>query len=335
MLKNDIPALSVGIIHEGKVLLAKGYGVHRRGSTIKASENSIYQIASDTKKMTGIVAKHLAMEGKLDLDAPIVNILGEALKKDARERLKQITTRQLLQHTSGLPYRELTMKRKDGEPMTVPYTEEDLINDLNIVTLKSTPDATFGYSNFGYAVAGYVLEKASGVAYGDLLHNYIANTYGMPNTTTSLSTEQQQQLVTPYTKEDRTVPTKAFIMGKLTAAGGVYSTIEDLSQLMLQQLQAYRTYDVNAPSNPLVLHKNPFEKKDGYGFGMGKKVFTTGIQLGHGGDMDGFASGYVFSPEHQSGVILLTSSGGSWVGELEKELFNKLTDRKYTASKAP
>ena len=218
--------------------------------------------------------------------------------------------------------------------MTIPYTEEDLINDLNVVTLKSSPGETFGYSNFGYAVAGYVLEKVSGVSYGALIQKYIATPYGMPNTTTSLTAVQQQQLVTPYTKEDRTVATKAFIMGKLTAAGGVYSTIQDLSQLMLQQLQAYRTYDANAPKNPLVLHKDPNEKKNGYGFGMGKKIFATGMQLGHGGDLDGYASGYVFSPEHNSGIILLTSSGGRWVGELEKEIFYKLTNRRYTPPKA-
>lgn len=333
MQKNDIPAVSVGIVYEGKVLLAKGFGVHQRGGLARADENSIYQIASDTKKMTGIMAQHLVLEGKLDLDLPIINFLGETLQKAARERLKQITTRQLLQHTSGLPYRELTMKRKDGEPMLVPYTEKDVMNDLNVVTLKAVPGENFGYSNFGYAVAGYLLEKVSGRSYSDLIREYIARPYDMPNTTTSLTAAQQQRLVTPYRKEDRTVATKAFIMGKLSAAGGVYSNIKDLAQLMLLQLAAYRTYSADTPLNSLVLHTNPLERKNGYGFGLGKKVFATGTQFGHGGDMDGYASGYVFSPEHQAGVLLLTSSGGRWVGELEKELFYKLTNRNYTPLK--
>ena len=329
--KNNIPALSIGVLHKGKVILKKGVGVLHRDTKQPATENSMYQIASDTKKMTGIIVKNLVNEQKLDLDQPIVVYLGSLLENDAKERLKHVTVRHLLLHTSGLPYRQPTITRKDGEPMLNPYTKALLLNDLNKVTLQSEPGAEFGYSNFGYAIVGYVCELASQQTYAALIQKYISNAYDMTNTTVVLTDKQKELLATPYRKENRNEETSAFTMGTLTAAGGVYSTIHDQIQLMRLQMKTYSKK--SDPSNPLMLHKNPFEKENGYSFGLGKKVFDTGIQYGHGGDLDGFGSAYVFSPEYQSGVIILTSSGGKWIGELEKEIFYKLTNRKYVLPK--
>jgi len=331
---DNIPALSIGIIKDGKVIMHKGFGVHNRNNKIQANGNSIYQIASDTKKMTGIIAKNLVVKGKLKLDEPIITYFGNSLNSKTKERLRNITLRQLLLHKSGLPYRQPTINRKDGEPMLIPYTEKEILNDLNSIELKSDSGTNFGYSNFGYAVIGYICEIVSNKTYTELIEKYISKAYQMPNTTSSLTNKQLQFLVTPYRKEDRNKETSAFKMGKLKAAGGVYSTINDLSKLMLHQINTYIEYNQNKKSNPLLyLNEDNITEENGYGYGLGKKKFNTGTQYGHGGDLDGFASSYVFSPEYKSGVIILTSSGGKWVGELEKKVFYKLTNRKYFSPK--
>jgi len=331
---NNIPAISVGVVKNGSVLFSKGFGVHNRNTKQPASEKSIFQIASDTKKMTGIIVNNLIDEGKLKLDDPIIKFIGNQLNNNAKAKLKNITVEHLLRHKSGLPYREPTTKRRDGEPMLIPYTEKDLLNDLNNVELQSEPGIKFNYSNFAYALAGYICEKASGKKYSELILTYISKAYKMPNTTISLSEQQKTQLVTPYLKTDRNTETQGFKMGKLSAAGGVYSTIEDLTTLMINQISAYsKNNENNKIKNPLVLNENLSDRTDDYGLGLGKKVFETGTQYGHGGDLDGFASAYLFSPEYRVGVILLTSSGGQWVGELEKELFYKMTNREYLPPK--
>ena len=212
--KNKIPAISVGIIKDGKILFSGGFGLHNLKGTRKASEISIYQIASDTKKMTGIIANNLANEEKLKLDEPIIGYLGNSIGKEAQKRLGGITLRQLLIHKSGLPYRQPTMKRKDGEPLLIPYTEQDLLTDLNNVALKSEPGTEFGYSNFGYAVAGYICEKASGKKYGELVDRYISKAYHMPNTTISLTEKQRKDLTTPYRKEKQNHGDKTLYHGQ-------------------------------------------------------------------------------------------------------------------------
>lgn len=326
MCADNIPAISIGIIKDGKVIMNKGFGVHQRDQKVEASASSIYQIASDTKKMTGIIVKNLVDEGKVKLDEPIITYLGNSIGSSAKERLQSITLKQLLLHKSGLPYRQPTITRKDGEPMIIPYTEKDLLNDLNIVKLESEPGASFAYSNFGYAVIGYICERASKLKYEDLIKKYVAKAYQMPSTKTILTDSEKELLVTPYRKDDRNKESKAFNMGKLQAAGGVYSNTSDLLSLMTYQMNAY-IYQKKA--DPLVLTEDAESEEYFYGFGLAKRVFETGTQYGHGGDLDGFASDYVFSPEYRSGIVILTSSGGQWVGELEKKVFYKLTNRKY------
>jgi len=334
MKKNNIPAISIGLVRNGKLEFAEGFGVKNRKTKTLVDKYSLYQIGSDTKKMTGIIVRNLVAQGKLDLNTSIVTYLPPTLTDDAKEKLKPITVLNLLHHKSGIPNRAPSNKRIDGDPMLIPYTEKNLHHDLNTIQLDFEPGTKFSYSNLGYGIIGYICERVSKQPYAQLIEQYIATPYHLPNTTTVPSEKQLKKLVTPYRKDARDIETKRYIMGKLTPAGGVYSNVMDISELMIHQINAYNSYTTTGDvSNPLVLTENSGIEGNDYGFGLGKRVFETGVQYGHGGDMDGFGSAYIFSPEYNLGLIILTSSGGRWIGELEKELFFKFTKRIYTAPK--
>ncbi|MEL6273856.1 MAG: serine hydrolase, partial [Bacteroidota bacterium] len=113
-------------------------------------------------------------------------------------------------------------------------------------------------------------------------------------------------------------------MGKMVTAGGIYSSIVDLAELMIAQMAAYKTANHPNSDHPLVLTNAAVESNSQYGYGF----FQTGEEgelFGHGGDLDGFASTYLFSTKHNVGLIILTSSGGRWTKELEGQLFARLT----------
>jgi CubicO group peptidase (beta-lactamase class C family) len=318
---NDIPALSIGIVQGGKLRYAKGFGVYERGRTEKVDENSIYQIASDTKKFTAIIARNLISEGKLTLDESIVPHLPNSVTTAAKEKLRKITVKDLLLHTSGIPNRAPSNKRIDGDPMLIAYTEQDLIYDLNHLELDFEPGTEFDYSNFGYAVMGFICELSSGQDYSTLLKKYITHKFGMENTFIFPNDKQLLLIVTPYRKDDRTVKTTPFKMGKITPAGGIYSNVTDLSKLMIAQIRAYREFNEgDKEDNMLILTESDGMEGSHYGFGLAKIIDSTGTRYGHGGDLDGYASGYLFSPQYNRGLIMLTSSGGSWFGQLEKEI---------------
>ncbi len=326
MDENDIPALSVCLIYDGKKLLSKGYGVKKRNFQETVHENTLYQIASLSKTHTGIIANNLVNEGKLNLENSIINYLPNTLTKKTIKKLKKIKVKDILMHRSGMPRDSKVIKRQDGEPMISGYTEEQLLLDLQKITLKNKPGKKYRYSNLGYAVMGYILERASGLSYAELLKKYITDKYGLQSTSTLLSEKDKSKIATPYRKEFRGMETKPWKAGKLIPASGIYSCTSDLSKLMLMQLKTYQ--EEKHSNNPLILTRNKHQIKksaSSYGFGLFETETSRGILYGHRGDMDGFASEYSFNPSRNTGVILLTSSGGDWLGILAAKI-NKLLE---------
>ena len=332
MKTNNIPALSIGIVRGGRLVYSEGFGHLNRDSSTKVGPNTLYQIGSDTKKFTAMVVNNLVMEGELDLDKSIMSYLPDSLPKETRKKLQKISIKMLLNHKSGIPNRAPSNSRIDGDPMLIPYTKGDLLSDLNDLDLDFEPGTKFSYSNLGYAITGYLCERAGNQDYASLVKKLITNKYGMPNTCVFPNAEQKKLIATPYRKDDKTVKSAPWAMGKMTPAGGIYSNVLDISNLMIAQLKAYQKfYETGDKNNPLILTENAETNDEHYGFGLAKRIDENGIRYGHGGDLDGFASGYVFSAEHGTGVVLLTSSGGKWFssldGEIRKILFDKVRSK--------
>ncbi len=326
MRANNIPALSVGIVQNGKLNYSEAFGVYERGNTLKVDEYSIYQIASDTKKFTAIIARNLISEGKLKLNGSIVSYLPNTLSSEAIEKLKKISIKDLLLHRSGIPYRAPSNERIDGDPMLIPYTKHDLMYDLNHLKIDFEAGTKFSYSNFGYAILGFICELVSGKDYSVLVKKYITEVLDMDNTFIGPNKKQLSLIVTPYRKDNRAVKSAPWNMGKMIPAGGIYSNVKDISKLMIAQIHAYREFNENIEKdNMLILTESDGIEGAHYGFGLAKNIDSTGrTRYGHGGDLDGYASEYTFSSEENKGLIMFTSSGGSWFGQLAKELKSKL-----------
>lgn len=316
--KNDIPSMVIGVIQNGEVTFQKGYGVLERGAAIEVDEKTSYQIASLSKMFTGIIANSLIIEGKLQTDESISAYLPEELSDKHREKLESITIKDLLLHRSGIQRDSKSYKRKDGEPMDSPYTKTDLIRDLEKV--KTRRKGRYSYSNVGYAILGTILENVSGLSYEELLKKYVTNQYSLSNTSIHSSTPT----ATPYHKDDRLTQTKPWNTGLLTPASGIYSNVDDLTKLMTEQLKIYRmSNDETMLNSPLYLTKEKDFRGDGesyYGMGLWEFEFDRGVLFGHSGDMDGYASQYRFNKTTNTGVVILTSSGGDWTSKLIAEV---------------
>lgn len=332
MAKNDIPALAAGIVRDGRVEAIIPKGTMSRKSTRAIQESTQFQIASLSKTFTGLIASHLAAEGRIDLQASITDYLPPSVSGAVRQQMSELTLRDVLHHHAGLPHNGPSLQpTPGGQPLTRPYTEQDLIKDLNNLQLKANQPASFSYSNFGYGLAGYLLEQASGRTYEQLLQTYVAEQIDMSHTTSLLTNVRQDQLPTPYMPHRRKKATQAWVFGKLAPAGGLFSTIPDLCRLMIRQIEAYRKYGQTEQAGPYILtqDKRPMDKSGHtyYGYGMIESrntADTTILQLQHSGDVDGFVSSYRFSPTRGVGLVLLSSSGGTWFWELERMLNMKL-----------
>ena len=325
---NDIPALVVGIIQENEVQAFINAGTMERGSETPVNEKTVFQLGSLSKTFTGIMANHLIEEGQLNVAASITDYLPNTLSAKAKEKLQPITVQDLLNHSSGLPrdavYAERPYKWMDG-PMVGGYDETKLLKDLEELELSFTPGTRWVYSNLGFGLMGYILERISGQPLQTLFATYFSEEYGLSRTTMDLAKAKQMGMPTPYKPSMRKMETAAWEMGYLRSGGGVCSTAEDLSILLIKQMKDYQEYQLGQQSTPLILTENKISwtSNDGYPYyGDGLMVFnkiqdSTMVHYVHGGDVDGFASVYVFFPNQQIGLVMLTSSGGPWFQQLE------------------
>ncbi|RCS28184.1 class A beta-lactamase-related serine hydrolase [Polaribacter sp. WD7] len=328
MDENNVPGLSIGIIRNGKIDILQGFGTKSRKDTTKVNESSIFQIASQSKMFTGIIINNLIQEGKLNLEEPITSYFPSDINENAKKRLHKIKLKFLLNHTSGISSDACFVysERIDGDAWTKGYSKEQLIKDINNIKLEFEPSSQFQYSNSGYAIVGFICETVSNLSYGQLLEKYVTLPYKLNNTSVKLSDSQILKLVTPYRKDNRTVETKPSNMGMATPASAIYSNATDLTKILSEQIKAYRLYDSLNEQGPLILTKqtSKMDEKLQYGFGLIKMTGGSDIKYSHGGDADGFACEYFFSPQKNNGVVILTSSGGRWLGKLADGILENL-----------
>lgn len=319
---NDIPAISVGIISDGKTTYLNR-GTYDRTTDRAVDEHGLYQLASLSKTFTAIIINHLIHEGRMQPEESITAYLPSDYSVKTRAKLQPITVRDLLHHRSGLPRDSWVTRnmRKGNDPLIYNYTAADFKTDLDRMKVRPRPGSKYRYSNFGFALLGYLAEQVTGLSYEELLQTYVCTPYDLTMTSTEIKAAEQQ--VTPYRKEDRQVETQAFVLGKLTPPSGIFSSTYDLTRLLQNQMEIYRAQE---ETSDLYLSKDTrsstkeADSESRYGYGLGN--FGSEI-YGHGGDIDGYACDYWFYPKFEVACVILTSSGGDWVDELSMDI-NKI-----------
>ena len=324
--ENDIPAIGIGVVKDGDVMMLEGFGVLERGGDTPFTEDSLMQLGSVTKVLTGVVLNSLILEQRIDPQASIADYLGEDLTPDVRAQLAPITVEHLLHHRSGLPRDPITPVRADhNSPMLDGYTAETKIGDLSAMDLAFESGTEWRYSNFGYGLLGLIAERETGMSFEQLLQKYVAEPYGMQDVFIRPATEHAPRIATPYRKDDRQVATSAWDMGKESPSGGVYTTTEDMLRLITAQIAAYEIFETTGAPSPLVLTARTASTGLGnppmrYGYGL----FERQTRLDHFGDLDGYGSDYRLSPDLGLGMVALTTSGGVWLDDMMDEVFEDL-----------
>lgn len=153
--KQALPGVAVGVVIDGDLVWAKGFGVVSPNAKAVPDADTVYRIGSITKSFTGLALLSLRDEGALRLDDPLAKWLPEAsgLVSPTSDS-PRITLRQLSNHTSGLS-RDGTF---DGEAAP---TEQIVLSSLAGLALESAPGTNWSYSNLGFGLLGVVVGRAA------------------------------------------------------------------------------------------------------------------------------------------------------------------------------
>lgn len=298
---------AVLVAQNGKVLIDKGYGSANLEWDIPDSPSTKFRLGSITKQFTAASILLLEERGKLKTDDLVKQYM-----PDAPAAWDKITIFNLLTHTSGIPsFTSFPDYRSTEAAATTP---EKLVGRFRDKPLNFQPGEKWEYSNSGYVLLGYLLEKISGQTYKDFIQDNIFKPLGMNDSGYDSNAAIIPHRASGYTPTPTGIVNAGYIdMTIPFSAGALYSTTEDL----LRWEQGLFGGKVISPAS-LTKMTTPF--KSDYAFGLGVRTLNGHKLIDHGGGIEGFNTQMSYYPDDKLTVIVLSNLNGSAPAEMAPKL---------------
>ncbi len=322
-----IPGMSVGLVHDQELVWAKGYGYAHPDAKVAATPSTMYSICSISKLFTSIGVMQQRDAGKLRLDDPVSDLLPWYDVEQAYPDGPTVSVEGILTHSSGLP-RESAHPYWTGPEFPFP-TRDEIIEGLAEQETLYPGDRYFQYSNLGMALAGQLIEEASGMTYDDYVRAEILDPLGMSDTYTDIPDEHRgDRFATGYTRMRRDgerVPATFFQTHGIAPAAGFSSTVEDLARLASWQFRLLENggTEILGVNTLREMHRvhwvDPdFDAMWGLGFSVSERDDQRVV--GHGGSCPGFRSTLQLIPAKKLAGIVLVSAQGTSPGDVYSKL---------------
>jgi len=304
-----IPGAVVTVVKDGQVVTTRGYGWSNTGASggqpvAVDPQKSLFRVASISKIPTSIAAMQLVEQGKVDLDADISAYLDFEIERRFDEPL---TLRNLLTHSAGF---------EESIRMAQDETDLEAYVKTNPPVQVFEPGSTPGYSNYGMALAGYIVQRVSGQPFETYVREHVLEPAGMTSSTYEqpLPKDMAGSLGPGYTSTGEEVPFE--LMGDFPA-GSLTVSAPDFAAFMNAQLSR----------SPKLLREETWEQMWSPGLGeerlgnrakageMGLGYFDLSRHgrrvVGHGGDIVGWHSQFELYPEENTGIFISYNGDGN------------------------
>jgi len=288
---------TVLVARASEVLLSKGYGMANLEWDIPNAPSTKFRLGSVTKQFTAASILLLEERGKLKVDDPVKKYM-----PDAPAAWDRVTITHLLTHTSGIPSFTGFPDYSQTEPFET--TPEKLVARFRDKPLEFAPGEKWNYSNSGYVLLGYLIEKISGQSYASFVKENIFAPLGMQDSGYDSNFEIIRHRAAGYSPSKDGPRNAGFIhMSIPFSAGSLFSTTEDL-------LKWERGLFGGKVLSPRSLQKmtTPFLKD--YAFGLSVRTTDGHEVIDHGGGIEGFNTHLAYYPEDQTTIIVLGNLNG-------------------------
>ncbi len=332
----NVPGIAVGIVKDGKLVLAKGYGVANIKTGKKVDANTLFGIASNSKSFTAAALAMLVDEGKIKWDDKVIKYLPE-FKMYNDYVTNEFTIRDLLTHRSGLGLGA-------GDLMIWPdghdFTPKDIIKNIQYLKPVSDFRAKYDYDNLLYVIAGELIEQVSGKSWCTFVEERMMKPLHMDNSAASWSRlKDTTNTIVPHVETNgklEVIP--RYINSIFDAAAGIYSSVNDLSKWLIlqmnngkydgnQQLFSQKQHDEMWKPQTImpVTNYKPYKTLfRNYGLGWRVEDVNGYLQVSHTGGLDGIVTQTLMIPEIQLGIIVLTNQQ---MGSAFMAISNTIKDR--------
>jgi CubicO group peptidase (beta-lactamase class C family) len=322
---NRVPGAAWGIIIDGQLAHSGAAGVRDitpNAPNARVDADTVFRIASMTKSFTAMAILKLRDEGKLSLDDPAERYVPElkGLKYPTTDS-PRITIRHLLTHSEGFP------EDNPWGDQQLAETEEELSRMLRGgIPFSNVPGVAYEYSNYGFAILGRIVSRASGRQYDEYVTQNILQPLGMTSTTLHPSKVPANRIAIGYRWEDeRWKVEPALPHGSFGAMGGMLTSIRDLGRYVAVLLDAWPPRDgaetgpvrraslreMQQPWRPSALRVTRDQSTNatrltsaGYGYGLSvTQTCEFRSLVSHGGGLPGYGSQMRWLPDYGVGII--------------------------------
>ncbi|HEU5057724.1 MAG TPA: serine hydrolase domain-containing protein [Kofleriaceae bacterium] len=337
-----VPGVAVAVVQDGKVVLAKGYGVRKQGGRARVGPRTLFLIGSVTKPLTSLMMARLIDEKRFTWDTPVTEVLPSFALGDAA------TTRSVqMRHTvcacTGMPRQDFEFIFEFGG-----VTAEDRLASMKGMKPTTGFGETFQYSNLMVSAGGFAAAHARApgrklaAAYADAMKSLVFAPLGMRSTTLDVARAARGEHAAPHPADltgapAAIAPAAEGWVGPVAPAGAVWSNAEDLARYVLLELGKGTLDGKRVVSEEQLLARRAPQVKitdeASYGLALGV-TRESGIQvIGHDGATAGFRALVQILPEHGVGLVVLANSseGGALLGAVNRRLVELLFDGKPEA----
>jgi len=328
LAKNNLAAAVVVVVKDGQILVSRGYGYADIAANKKVDPaTTLFRPGSISKTFLWTAVMQLVEQGKLNLDADVNQYLDFTI---APRDGKPITMRDLMTHTPGF---EETLKNLFSHDDQLPMSNEAWLKEW-VPERVFAPGEVSAYSNYGAALAGYIVQRVSGQPFDEYIEQHIYQPLGMQHATfrQPLPANLKGDMAKSYASAS--TPPKSFEMVVSDPAGGMSVSGEDMARFMIAQLQngTYNNMQILRPETAKAMHDFTHYSVPGLmpmALGFYHMDRNGQTIIGHGGDTELFHSGMMLFLQQNVGIFV--SIDGDKDGGLRKQLLDGFTDRYFPA----
>lgn len=322
MREFQVPGISLAVVKDGKIVVAKGYGIRELGKAAPVDSKTLFGIASNTKAFTATALALLVEEGKLKWEGKVIDVL-PWFRLSNPFVTSELTIRDLLVHRSGLGLGA-------GDLLWWPpstYDRHEIARRLRFIPLSTSFRSAYAYDNVLYTVAGEVIETVSGKTWEDFIQERILDQVGMTTSNPRHSDAANgENVATTHAEIDGKLQiVKSFSSDNTNPAGGINSNADDMAKWMIVQLDSGRiapgknlfsprtTRELWSTVTPIPTGMPPPELAplranfNGYALGFGIRDYRGHKMVTHTGGLPGYVSLVMMVPEAKLGVCVLTN----------------------------
>ncbi|HKV93245.1 MAG TPA: serine hydrolase [Candidatus Angelobacter sp.] len=310
IIQSYVPGQFMGsalVAQNGKILLDKGYGFANLEWQVPDTPTTKFRLGSITKQFTAASILLLEERGKLKVADPVKKYM-----PDAPAAWDKVTIYHLLTHTSGIPSFTTFPDYASKEAQTM--TPQQLVDWFRDKPLEFEPGTKWNYSNSGYVLLGYLIEKISGQSYADFVQQNIFTPLSMKDSGYDSNSALIEHRASGYSRGKDGPQNAGFInMTIPLSAGALYSTTEDL----LRWEEGLFGGKVLKPES-LIKMTTPF--KENYAFGLGVNTRNGHKVISHNGGIEGFNTSLAYYPDDKLVVAVLANLNGPFADQIAAQL---------------